>query len=307
MVMLGGWSSVGFAANAIRPALPLSTIFRGRAVFDQVMQQARLQEWQRLPLGERVARVALRLKGVPYENFTLEVDDHIESPVVNLQAMDCWTFYENALAMARMLVPANPQPRASQMLRLIELERYRNGVCDGTYLSRMHHLEEVFANNETRGWANNITSSLPGAQRLHREVREMTTGWRQYRYLRAQPELLGPMAEIESRVSALPVWHVMKSDVARIEPNLQSGDICAITTSHADQYTCHVGLILKMQGKAHFMHATSARNQGRRVIVDVQISQYLQRVSHHAGVVICRPLEIPLSLWKDGWNPSGQG
>lgn len=305
LVARGDFSLAASESPSVVPArLPWATVFRGRSVWERIVALARQQEWSRLPLGQRVARVAWQLRGIRYENFTLEVDDRIESPIVNLHALDCWTFYENALAMARMLGPAHFQPRAEHMLRLVELERYRDGHCDGTYLSRMHHLEEVFANNEKRGWANNITASLPGAERLRRQVREMTIGWKQYRYLRAQPELLEPMAAIEARVSSLPVWHLPKDRVALIEPQLQSGDLCAITTAHEEQYTCHVGLILRIQGKALFMHATSDRQRGRCVIVDHQLTSYLRRVSHHIGVVICRPLEIPLAMWSQGWTPA---
>ncbi len=36
-------------------------------------------------------------------NYSLEADNKIESPVVNMRGMDCWTYYENALAISRML------------------------------------------------------------------------------------------------------------------------------------------------------------------------------------------------------------
>ena len=87
--------------------------------------------------------------GTSYVNYTLEVDDHIENPVVNFRGMDCWTYYENALAFARMLRYKPAPYRPEDMLHMIEIERYRGGKCTGSYLSRMHHLEEVFADNET--------------------------------------------------------------------------------------------------------------------------------------------------------------
>lgn len=273
--------------------LPMSTVFQGERKFREIVAKADAQDWGKLPIGERTMKVAAELTGTRYENFTLEVDDHIESPVVNFHAMDCWTYYENALAIARMLRHQPPPYQPEDMLRMIEIERYRNGNCDGSYLSRMHHLEEVFADNERRGLATNITPFLPGAERIHREIQEMTVQWKSYRYLRSNTSLIEPMGALEARVSRLPVHHIPKSKVRAIESRLQNGDICAITTRNSDAYTSHVGLILKRNGRAHFTHATSESDKGRRVIVDVPITDYLHQRAKHAGIIICRPMDIP--------------
>jgi hypothetical protein len=233
--------------------------------------------------------------GTPYVNYTLEVHDRIESPVVNLTAMDCWTYYENALAFARML-RYKPGPYTPQdMLHMVELERYRGGVCTGSYLSRMHHLEEVFYDNERRGFAKNITPRIPGAVRLRREIREMTVQWKSYRYLRNNPSLLPEMGRIEARVSNLPVWHIPKKNVRAIEGYLHDGDVVAITTNWKYGYTSHVGLIVKLKGRAYFTHATSDRDKGRMTIIDRPITDYLNGSSKHAGIAVLRPNDLPPS------------
>ncbi len=273
--------------------LPMNTIFKGERKLDLVTAKAEAGKWRELPLGERTMRVARELLGTPYVNFTLEVDDHIEAPVVDMTGMDCWTFYENSLAIARMIRQLPPPYDPVDMLRFVELERYRNGRCDGSYLSRMHHLEEVFADNERRGLATNITRSLPGATRLHRNIHEMTVQWRSYRYLRSNPSLLAPMARLEDRISNLPVYHIPKSRVRAVEPHLRNGDICAITTNSSHGYTSHVGLILQKDGRAWFVHATSDRDKGRRTIIDKPITNYLYELPKHAGIIICRPNDLP--------------
>ena len=83
--------------------LPLGTVFKGDSKFRALVRQAERENWRQLPLGARTIRVARAMLGTPYVNYTLEVHDRIESPVVNLSGMDCWTYYENALAFARML------------------------------------------------------------------------------------------------------------------------------------------------------------------------------------------------------------
>lgn len=281
------------------PRLPMGTVFKGDAKFRALVQQAERENWRQLPLGARTMRVARAMVGAPYVNYTLEVDDRIESPVVNLNGMDCWTYYENALAFARML-RYKPGPYTPQdMLHMVELERYRDGRCTGSYLSRMHHLEEVFHDNQRRGLAKNITPKIPGAQRLSREIQEMTVQWKSYRYLRNNPGLLPEMGRIEARVSKLPVYHIPKRNVRAAEGFLQDGDVCAITTNWQGGYTSHVGLILKVNGRAVFCHATSDRDKGRMTIIDRPITDYLNGSSKHAGIVVIRPNDPPPSkLWQ---------
>lgn len=280
-----------------RSALPWSTVFQGESKFQQIVAKAQKEQWRNRPLGEGTVLAARALLGTPYVNFTLEVDDRIEHPVVHLNAMDCWTFYENALALARLMKVQQPPYRPVDLLRMIELERYRNGRCDGTYLSRMHHLEEVFSDNQRRDLAENVTRALPGAERIKRHVTEMTDQWQSYRYLRHDPRLRKQMAKIEKKVSRLEVYHIPKDRVRQIEGLLKDGDICAITTYLPFQYTSHVGLIMRLRGRAYFMHATSSRDKGRCTVLDQPIATYLKESSMHAGVIICRPREIPPSIW----------
>lgn len=279
--------------------LPQSTVFKGESKFQAMVAKAERENWRTLPLGKRTVRAAHEMLGTPYVNYTLEVDDHTENPVVNLRGMDCWTFYENALGFARMLhyKPGPYEPK--DMLHMVELERYRHGQCNGNYLSRMHHLEEVFHDNQRRGLADNITPNLPGAQRLRREIREMTVQWKSYRYLKNNRSLIPKIGKIEQNVSKLPVYHIPKSKVRNVESYLRDGDICAITTKWKFGYTSHVGLITRRNGRAYFMHATSDRDKGRKTIIDKPITDYLNDSSKHAGIIICRPKDLPRSpLWN---------
>ncbi len=281
------------------PRLPLPTVFQGDSKFHAIVAKAERENWRNLPLGERTIRVARELVGTPYVNYTLEVDDRTESPVANLKGMDCWTYYENSLALARMLryKPAPYKPQ--DLLHMVEIERYRGGVCTGNYLSRMHHLEEVFHDNQRRGYATNITSRIPGAQKIRREIKEMTVQWKAYRYLRSNPSLIEPMGKIEAQVSDLPVYHVPKSKVRNAEKYLQNGDICAITSHGPGGYTSHVGLIIRLRDRAYFAHATSDTDKGRMTVIDRPIADYVNGGSKHAGIIICRPNDVPQSpLWQ---------
>jgi hypothetical protein len=278
-----------------KPRLPLSTVFKGREKFDALVGRAEREEWRALPLAQRTATVGRAMLGSSYTSYTLEVDDHIESPVVNLNGQDCWTFYECSLGFARMLA-YKPGPYAPEdLLHMVELERYRNGRCTGSYNSRMHYLEEVFHDNQRRGLASNITRGLPGAVRMRRDVNEMAGAWKSHRYLRHNPSLVPEMARLEKRVSSLPVYHIPRNKVRAIENRLQDGDICAITSGSSGAYTSHVGLIVRRGERAWFMHATSEYDKGRCVILDRPISDYLAESPSRAGIIICRPNELPAS------------
>ena len=290
---------------ASKPRLPLATVFKGESKFQAIVAKAERENWRKLPIGERTVRIAREMVGTPYVNYTLEADDSIESPVVDMGGMDCWTYYENALAISRMLTYKPGPYKPTDMLHMVEIERYRDGICTGNYLSRMHHLEEVFHDNQRRGYAMNITSRIPGAERLSREIREMTVQWKSYRYLKNNPALLPAMGRIEAQVSRLPVYHIPKAKVRAAENYLQNGDVCAITTNWKNGYTSHVGLIVRLKGRAYFTHATSDRDKGRMTIIDRPITDYLNGSPKHAGIIICRPFEIPPSqLWRK--NTAGQ-
>ena len=279
--------------------LPMETVFKGESKFHAMVAKAERENWRALPLSQRTMRVAREFVGTPYVNYTLEIDDRVESPSVNLLGMDCWTYYENSLAFARMLTYKPAPYKPQDMLHMIEVERYRDGVCTGNYLSRMHHLEEVFYDNQRRGYAANITPRIPGAVKIKREIHEMTVQWKAYRYLKNNPSLIEPMGRIESKVSDLPVYHIPKDKISSIEKYLQTGDVCAITSNDPNGYTSHVGMIIRIKDRAYFTHATSDRDKGRMVVIDRPIADYVNGASKHAGIVVCRPGELPPSpLWK---------
>lgn len=271
--------------------LPFETVFKGEAKFEALKKRAVAEGWARLPIGERTAAIGRALVGTPYKSYTLEIDDRIEAPSVNLEGLDCWTFFEASLAFARMLnhPPAEWTPKL--MLHYIEMDRYRGGECNGEYLSRLHYLADWLADNERRGLVRGVARELPGATRHRSICCEMTNGWRHYRYLRANTDLLKPMRQHEKRVSGLEVWHVPKSRVAAIEPKLQNGDIIGITTKYPGAFCSHVGLAQRdAKGVLRFMHACSKKGV-REVLLDDRLSVYLARYSGHAGIIVGRPLK----------------
>ena len=280
--------SVAFASES---RLPFGTVFKGQDQFNRLVAKAKAGNWKALPIGERTAAVGQALVGTRYKHFTLEIDNRIESPSVNFQGMDCWTFYEIALSFARMLNEPESNWTPERLLRYIELDRYRGGQCTGEYLSRLHYLEDWLYDNDRRGLVEDLTRDLGGRSVPH-SAREMSVGWRHYRYLAANRSLLGPLARMEANVSSRPLYEIPKSQVAKIEPKLRSGDIIGVISRERNglHSTAHVGLALRTSdGVLHFMHASSPSNYGR-VVVDSELSKYLYRYRSDSGILVARPL-----------------
>ena len=271
--------------------LPFSTVFKGRDKFDQLVQEARANNWKSLPIGERTATVGRAMVGTRYASYTLEIDDRIEAPSVNFNGVDCWTFFEISLGFARMLDDPEVSWTPERLLHYIELDRYRNGQCTGEYLSRLHYLEDWLADNSRRGLVDDLTQELGGV-RVNHAAQEMTYGWRHYRYLKANPALLEPLGRMEARVTARPLYQIPKGRVARIEGKLKSGDIIGIISRDRPGLysTSHVGLAYRTNdGVLHFMHASSPHNYGK-VVVDARLSSYLARYRSDTGILVARPL-----------------
>jgi Protein of unknown function (DUF1460) len=270
--------------------LPYARVFRGDTRFEELVQRAQVQSWRSLPLGNRIIAVAIALIGTPYVNYTLEIDDHTESPSVNLNGVDCWTFFEIALGFARMLEVKTDHYTPQDLLTEIELDRYRGGRCDGRYTSRLHFLEDWIYDNERRGLVKNLTRSLGGVPMRGRYLDEMTRFWRSSRYLRNNPDLVPEMRQIENRVSSRTVYHVPKSEVPAIESKIQNGDVICISGKGPEGFTEHVGLAYRdRQGVLHFMHASK---DARRVVIDVPLHSYLYRYRKFAGIMVVRPQEV---------------
>jgi hypothetical protein len=280
--------SVAFASES---PLPFSTVFKGQDQFNRLVAKAKAGNWKGLPIGERTAAVGQALVGTRYKHFTLEIDNRIESPSVNFQGMDCWTFFEIALSFARMLNEPESNWTPERLLHYIEMDRYRGGECTGEYLSRLHYLEDWLYDNDRRGLVEDLTRNLGGRSVPH-SAREMTAGWRHYRYLAANRSLLGPLARMEAKVSSRPLYEIPKDRVAGIESKLRSGDIIGIISRDGRRLrsTAHVGLALRTSdGVLHFMHASSPSNYGR-VVVDSELSKYLYRYRSDSGILVARPL-----------------
>src|SRR5207248_44708 len=103
---------------------------------------SRAKEFDGLPIGQRVAEVGKLFLGKPYIGGTLDVDSAQERLILNFEGFDCVTFYENALAMARVIRKYD-NPTIQQYKDELTFLRYRGGKMQG-YASRLHYSIDYF-------------------------------------------------------------------------------------------------------------------------------------------------------------------
>jgi hypothetical protein len=302
LLRTSAWAGLGTLATAsgvgqAAPELPFSTRFKGVERFQSLVARAQRENWADLPMGERVARFGKAMHKTPYVSFTLEIDDHVEAPSANFLGLDCWSFFEISLGLARMIARRQPSYAPEDLLREIRFTRYRGGICTGNYLQRIHYLAEWYFDNEARGTIENLTRKLGHAQPiLGRKCQEMTILWKSYRYLRNNPDLRAPMAKLEETISQLPVHCIPKDKVHLVEPNLKNGDILGIATKYQGGFCSHVGLAYRSDdGVMRLMHASSQKEY-KRVVIDKSVSQYLKSFSGHLGILVGRPRELDATV-----------
>ena len=273
-------------------ALPFDTAFKGTDRFESIVAKVRpmAERVRAVSIGERTAWFGQILLGTPYKGHTLEIDDIVEAPSVNFNGLDCWTFFETSLALARMVELPVAKWTPESLLYFIEQDRYWSGRCDGTYLSRLHYLEDWAKDNDRRGYVKDLTRNLGGVGVANSAI-EMTHNWRGYRYMVKSPENRAGISELEAGLRRRPLFMIPKARVPEIEDRLQSGDIIGIISVDGDKYgTSHVGLALRRNGVLHFMHASAPSNYGK-VVVDTRLSEYLAKFQKHAGILVARPLK----------------
>ncbi|OGF17562.1 MAG: hypothetical protein A2W00_05590 [Candidatus Eisenbacteria bacterium RBG_16_71_46] len=246
--------------------------------------------WNTLPIGERLARFGRRMEGIPYVTGTLEAPGG-ETCRVTLQGLDCVTFFETCLGLARVMV--RPSGAAAPTLEDLESEitfmRYRGGRLTD-YTSRLHYTAEWIADNVAKRVADDITPSLGGV-RLPVRVDFMSTHPGAYPALAATPGFVPVIRRIERRIGAIPRTYVPRARVAGIEPRLRTGDIIAIATSIRGLDYSHTGVIDRgADGLARLLHASSAQG---RVVLDTTIGAYLARGPRsNIGITVVRPRAI---------------
>src|SRR3989449_4159767 len=292
-VSLVGKALVGAGALAISRPDPVPArdrepnVFAGQETFERLLMLGRERAWSELPIGERIGAIGMALRDTPYVDGTLELYEDREVCSVNLRGLDCVTFFESALAFARMLRRGGRTPEA--LLAEVTLTRYRRGQLTD-FASRLHYMSDWFVDNEDKRVVRLITRDLPGAARVTRRVSFMSAPPNAYRQLKANPDLVQKIRRAEADINAREMHYLPKEKVGAARPLLMTGDIVGITTTIDGLDCAHAGLCYRdANGALRLLHASTTR---KAVTLDEDLATYLAGVSTHTGIMVARPLEV---------------
>jgi hypothetical protein len=235
------------------------------------------------PFGKTAVAVGELFLGTPYVANTLE-SEGAERLVVNLRGLDCTTFVENVVVIARMKYEGNRDWET--YLRKLEQIRYREGRLQG-YPSRLHYFTDWIRDNQQKGLVSDITREMGGV-RITREINFMGTHPERYPALSAEKQL-EQIRAIEAGLSAKPLFVLPVEELALQEGLLRDGDIVALATDIEGLDVTHTGIaITGGDGRIHLLHAST---DGAVTITKEPLTDYLKKISRNTGVMVVRPLE----------------
>lgn len=234
-----------------------------------------------IPIGELIILIGKSFQGTPYVAHTLE-NDTDEKLVVNLRELDCTTFAENCLALARTIKTGDPTYK-SFLVNLQQI-RYRNGIRNH-YPSRLHYFSDWLMNNAEK----NIID-LPAVnfgEIFHNQLNFMSTHPESYQCLKENPAFVAELDKLEKDISAKKYYFIPKDKIASVESMLNEGDIAGITTNIKGLDIVHTILLTKVNGRVHLLHASSSAN--KVILSDEPLNDYLAKNKIQTGLMVGRP------------------
>jgi hypothetical protein len=260
-------------------------------IFATTIAKAKDAGIDKLPIGERVAQMGEIFLDAPYVAHTLDSDATNEHVVIDLRGFDCVTFYENALALARIL-KEYPKPVIENLRDELKFLRYRNGKLDGFH-SRLNYTIDYFYNAGLKKVLRDMTYTIGGKNVKYdnRTINFMTTHRALYSQLANNDAEFSAMQKVEKEMrSQKNFYYISKSDVSDIESKIETGDILGIRTDIDGLDCSHTGIAIRMpDGRIHFLHASSV--MGKVIVSQEPLSDYLGHNPHQTGIMIERPLE----------------
>lgn len=240
--------------------------------------------------GDLLGAIGERLVGTRYEPHTLEVPGP-ERLVINLEALDCVTFVENVLVMARLAWSAprglvdDPDRFAAAYRRELTAIRYRGGKLDG-YPSRLHYFSEWIADNEALGLVEAVSRELGGVED-ESPIDFMSTHPDAYRQL-ADPAVLADIASTETRLRSRPRHYLPEHGIEAAAPGIREGDIIAATSTVPGLDIAHTGIAVRRGGVLRLLHAPLVGSHVQ--ISEESLAERILRIEGQDGIMVARPL-----------------
>jgi len=237
------------------------------------------------PIGDVIVEIGKSFIGTDYLSHGLEKDGD-EQLVINLTGLDCTTFLENSLVLARCIKKGTTS--FEEYMNELQLIRYRDGVID-QYPSRLHYFSDWIYDNAKKGIVDDVTEEI-GGKKIKFNPNFMFTHPDSYKHLRENPDFLPIIKKQEKEISCREYYFIPKEELKSKEQFINNGDLIAITTTVEGLDIGHIGIAVKMDdGRIHLLHAPTENTKVQ--ITEQPLSDYLMKYKRHSGVIVLRALE----------------
>ena len=229
---------------------------------------------------------ARKFINVPYVGQTLEVNDE-EQLVINVNELDCTTLVETVTALT--LCAYRKDYTFQAYTHALQMMRYRNGEID-RYPSRIHYFTDWIIENTKAGIVEEIHQPNPPFTAVQTvKVNYMSQHPQSYKALKAHPEYVAEIAQMEQRLTGLKFRFIPKSEVKdtpAMHEAVRDGDIIAITCNKSGLDIAHLGFAVWRGDGLHLLNASQLH---KKVVEEpMTLYQYLQKHPSHTGIRIIR-------------------
>jgi hypothetical protein len=223
--------------------------------------------------GEKVGLLSKMLLSTPYAEGTLVGDTVIpEALVINLAAMDCFTFIDYVEAMR---LSESFDEFAANLQRI----RYRGGEV--SFRARNHFFTDWI--EAVPPHVEDVTAPV-GRSSARSVVKHLNR--------RGDGSLLLPGVEVrERRITWIPGAGVDRDVMSR----LATGDYVGIYAEEAGLDVTHVGIVIRKESSLFIRHASS--QESCRRVLDAGLAGYL---AEKPGIVVLRPTPLPRNQAASG-------
>lgn len=237
--------------------------------------------------NQLVAFYANELLGRPYVAHTLEGEN--EMLTINIDQLDCTTFVETLYALTRTTLNGRDSWRdyASNLENL----RYRNGEMTD-YSSRLHYISEWIVNNRGRGNLVEVTSDIPTADHMVKNINFMTTHKDSYASLKDNPEMVEKIRNFEIGYRNHRMPYIKKQWLNRkdVKAAFKAGDFVGLVTKVEGLDISHLGIVYKDEAGQIYLLDASMRG-GKVQLEKESMFEMLRQSKSNIGLRVFRIMQ----------------
>ena len=253
---------------------------KDKEILEKILTQ--FEADKNLSTSELILKIGSCFKETPYVAHTIEMIP--ERLVINLRELDCTTFAENCLAIARTVKSKNPSFK--KFTEELKTMRYHKGIING-YTSRIHYFSDWIFENSQKGLINDISKQISNVA-YPLDVNFMSTHPESYKQLKEDPKLISEIVKQEIDITKRSMYYIPEDKIALYEDKLMDGDIAGITTNIKGMDIQHVVILIKQNGRIHILHASMASM--KVILSEETLEDYLFKSKSATGVMIARPV-----------------